>query len=280
MLLDANWFSEIHQNCGSAFSLQIKTKLYSEKSPFQTVEVYETTNFGNLMVIDGCVMLTGRDNFVYHEMMAHTVLFTHLQPKNVVIIGGGDCGTLREVLKHPNVAQVTQVDIDELVTRASEQYFPELCSSNNDPRATLLFADGIKWMQQADDNSVDVIIVDGTDPIGPGEGLFNLAFYRQCKRVLGEQGLLIQQTESPLLHLELLKATHAAMRQAGFSHTQCVQFYLPSYPSGWWTASMAGMNDLTKFRVANNSFSTEYYNAEIHQASLALPNFLRAALEK
>lgn len=281
MTLDAQWFSEVDDEADSAFSLKIKRKLHEEQSPFQKVEVYETEKFGNLMVIDGFVMLTSRDNFVYHEMMAHPILFTHPNPKNVVIIGGGDCGTLKEVLKHPKVEKVTQVDIDEAVTRASEKYFPELCESNDDPRATLLFDDGIKWMQDAPDESVDIIIVDSTDPIGPGEGLFNVPFYQQCRRVLGEQGLLIQQSESPLIHLPLLQSIHCAQREAGFATTRSIQFFTMSYPSGWWTGTIAGQGDLSQFRredAENLNFETLYYNAAVHEGSLALPTFLQKAL--
>ena len=134
--LDQGWFTEVFDSHGSAFSLMIKDKLHEVQSPYQHLEVYATETYGNLMVLDGCVMLSTRDNFLYHEMMAHPALFAHAAPKRVVIIGGGDCGTLREVLKHPGVEQVVQIDIDEEVTRASQRYFPELTASNDDPRAT------------------------------------------------------------------------------------------------------------------------------------------------
>src|SRR5690606_27866633 len=124
----------------------------------------------------------------------HPALFTHPNPKNVAIIGGGDCGSLREALKHP-VESAIQIDIDEVVTQLSLQYFPELCESNHDPRAQLLFIDGIKWMQDAPAASLDIIIVDSTDPLGPAVGLFNEAFYRQCHRVLKKDGILVQQSE-------------------------------------------------------------------------------------
>jgi len=141
-MLDKNWFTELCDEAGSAFSLRIRAKLHEEQTPFQKIEIYETTDFGNLMVIDGFIMLSSRDNFLYHEMMSHPVLFTHPAPKRVLIIGGGDCGTLREVLRHPDVETVEQVDIDERVTRLSEIHFPELCEANDDPRAHLHFADG------------------------------------------------------------------------------------------------------------------------------------------
>ena len=162
-----NWFTEVCEEGGSAFSLHIKERLHSEKTAFQTIDIYRTSEFGNLMVIDGFVMLSARDNFFYHEMMSHPALFTHDDPGNIVIVGGGDCGTLREVLRHESVSHALQVEIDERVTRLSEQFFPELCEANEDARAEFLFGDGIKWMAEAQDGSVDVIIVDSTDPIGP-----------------------------------------------------------------------------------------------------------------
>jgi spermidine synthase len=274
------WFTEEHSGAGSAFSLKIKRKLHEEQSPFQHHEIYETETFGNLMVLDGCTMVSTRDNFLYHEMMSHPALFTHPKPKKVWIIGGGDCGTLREVLKHNTVEEAVQIDIDERVTRLAEKYFPELCESNNDPRADLKFIDGIKWIKEAAPNSVDIIIVDSTDPVGPAEGLFNEDFYRGCFACLGEHGILVQQSESPLLHLPLIIAMRDAMKSAGFSSLQTLYFPQCIYPSGWWSATMAGKSFLSKYReqdVAKKSFETVYYNNDIHKASLAQPEFVKKA---
>lgn len=281
MHLDDNWFTEMDSHKGSAFSLHVEAKLYEEQTPFQHIAIYRTIEFGNLMVLDDIIMLTARDNFIYHEMIAHPVLFTHPKPRQVVIIGGGDCGTLREVLKHPDIEQVMQIEIDERVTRLSEQYFPELCDSNDDPRVKFCFEDGIKWIANATENSIDVIIVDSTDPLGPGEGLFTVDFYRNCRQALKPEGLLVHQSESPLLHLPLLQSMHQAMREAGFENTRSIQFPLCVYPSGWWTATLAGRADLTQFReddARNQSFKTLYYNADIQKAGFVLPNFLAEAL--
>ncbi len=136
MTLGNDWFTEIHADGGSAFSLKLTGKLHEEQSAFQRIEVFATEEYGNLMTIDGLYMVSGRDNFLYHEMMTHPVLFTHPAPKKVVIIGGGDCGTLREVLRHPGVQEVWQVEIDERVTRVAEQFFPSCARSNNDPART------------------------------------------------------------------------------------------------------------------------------------------------
>ena len=281
--LDQSWFSEIHPATGSAFSLKLKGTLHEAQSPYQRIAVHATEAFGHLMAIDGYIMLSSRDNFLYHEMMAHPALFTHPEPKRVLIVGGGDCGTLREVLKHPDVETVIQVDIDEEVTRAAERYFPELCVSNHDPRAQLRFDDGIAWVKNAERGSYDVIVVDSTDPVGPAEGLFAEPFLRDCHRALGADGLLVQQSESPLFHLDgILLPLHRALRAAGFADTHTLHFPQCVYPSGWWTATLARktgrVSDFREADAAAKPFATEYYNAEIHRAALATPEFMRRAL--
>ncbi len=277
----SEWFTEQMPSAGTAFSLKIKQKLHEEQSDFQFLEMYETETFGNLMVIDGCTMVSTRDNFFYHEMMSHPALYTHPNPKRVWIIGGGDCGTLREVLKHPSVEQAVQIDIDERVTRLSEIYFPELCESNDDPRAELKFIDGIKWVKDAEPNSVDIIIIDSTDPVGPAEGLFGAAFYRDCVACLSDNGILVQQSESALLHLNLIKEMRDAMKGAGLSYQQTLFFPQCIYPSGWWSATMASKAAFPAFReqdCLNKPFDTIYYNADIHKASLAQPEFFKKAM--
>lgn len=282
--LPSEWFTEVFQNEGTAFSLKVKGKLHEEKSEYQHIEIYSTETFGHLMVIDGCVMLTERDNFLYHEMMTHPALFTHSNPEKVVVIGGGDCGTLKEVLKHSSVKEAWQVEIDERVTRLSEQYFPDLCSSNKDPRANFFFGDGIQWMADVEPGSIDVIIVDSTDPVGPAEGLFAVDFYRNCMLALSEGGLLVQQSESPLLHSQtIIKTAHKDMKDAGFKHVHTLPFPQPVYPTGWWSATMASkQKPLTVFReedAQQKGFVTRYYNKDIHRGALAVPEFMRADLE-
>lgn len=281
MLDDHDWFTEVHQDAGSAFSLRLRRKVHEEQSPFQTIGIYETTDFGYLMVIDGCTMLSSRENFLYHEMLAHPVLFTHPDPRRVCIIGGGDCGTLREVLRHREVESAVQIDIDERVTRLAEQFFPELTVANADPRATLLFDDGIRWMREAATASLEVIIIDSTDPVGPAAGLFTDAFYRDCRRVLTPGGLLVQQSESPLYHLDILRGIHSDLRGAGFSALQTLFFPQPIYPSGWWSATLAcrdGQLPAPRTAAADPAFTTQYYSAEIHRAALAPPPFFTRAL--
>jgi spermidine synthase len=285
MTLDERWFTEICEECGSAFSLRLTGagKLHEERTPYQTIAIYETETFGRLMTIDGFVMLTARDNFVYHEMMTHPVLFSHPAPRQVLIVGGGDCGALKEVLKHPEVERVTQVDIDERVTRLSERYFPELCASNDDPRARLEFRDALEWIKTAAPGSLDVIIVDSTDPLGPAEGLFGAAFYADCRRALAPGGLLVHQSESPWFHKDSITVPmRRAMREAGFGGLTTLFFPQCTYPTGWWTATIAGRDGPVAFtrqdEAARKPFPTRYYNVDTHRAALAVPEFLKPDL--
>jgi spermidine synthase len=280
MAVDDTWFTEADDDKGTAFSLKLGERVHSERTPYQTIDIYQTQTFGYLMVIDGCTMVSTRDNFLYHEMMSHPALNSHPDPRNVVIVGGGDCGTLREVLKHPEVKQATQVEIDERVTRLAEKYFPELCSANDDPRAALYFGDGIAWMKDAAPESLDVIIIDSTDPVGPAEGLFGKKFYVDCLRALRPGGLLVQQSESPLLHQTLIGEMHAAMRDAGFAQTRLLQFPQPIYPTGWWSGSIAQKTAgaLAARLHGVEVLDTQYYNADIHCAAFAVPNFMRSVI--
>ena len=279
VLNENNWITELCEEGASAFSLKSRANVYTQQSEFQKVEVFDTVGYGKLMMIDGFNMLSSRDNFLYHEMMSHPALYTHRAPRRVAIIGGGDCGTLREVLKHPEVERVTQIDIDETVTRAAELHFPELCASNADPRAQLLFRDGIRWVEETVPGSLDLIIVDSTDPIGPGEVLFSPAFYAACHSALDDDGIIVQQSESPLIHQELLRRMYRDLLSADFADVRTLFFPQPIYPTGWWSATLGSKDSkLDRFReqdAANAGFETHYYNAQIHRAAFAQPEFFR-----
>ena len=279
MALDKNWYTEEWAGQGSAISLKIKNKVHEEQSSYQKIEIYETETFGTLMTLDGLVMVTDRDNFVYHEMMTHPALFTHPNPKRVLIIGGGDCGTLREVLKHKSVELAEQVELDERVTRVSEKFFPELCESNHDPRAKLHFTDGIKWVADAKPESYDVIIIDSTDPVGPAAGLFSETFYKNCFRALRSQGIVVGQSESPLFHADLIRSVQKSLKASGFGEVATLFFPQCTYPSGWWSATMAAkkiaLKDFRAHDAAAKAFGTRYYNRDIHGAALVSPEFLR-----
>ena len=281
MKLDGGWFTEVAAEEGVALSLQGR-RLQVEQTPYQTVEIYETDSFGTMMVIDGCVMVTDRDSFIYHEMLAHPVLFAHPAPRRVLIIGGGACGTLREVLKHKDVESVVQVELDERVTRLAELHFPELTEANADPRAKFSFGDGIPWVRDAADESLDVIIIDSTDPVGPAEGLFSQGFYHECLRVLRADGLLVQQSESPFYYPETIVDMRRRLHAAGFMDVRTLTFPQPTYPSGWWSATMAKkdgrLNSFRRRDAEEKPFPTRYYSAAVHETAFVLPPFLREAI--
>jgi len=273
------WFTEICPQANSAFSLAYTEKLHDEQTDFQRIEIYQTEHFGKLMVIDGCTMLSQRDNFIYHEMMTHPALFNHPNPKHIAIVGGGDCGTLQEVAKHRGIESITQIEIDQRVTHLAEEYFPELCSANDDPRVNFTFADAIQWMQEADENSLDVIIIDSTDPVGPAEGLFQSDFYQQCRKALRADGMIVQQSESPLIHWEsITQPMKKEMHAAGFNAVQTLFFPVPIYPTGWGSATIAAASELHLVRdkqAKNLEFETKYYNYETHLSAFTTPQFLK-----
>lgn len=279
-----DWFIEYFKPTGSAIGYRISDHLDHVVSDYQTIDIYQTTDWGKLMVIDGAVMLTSRDNFLYHEMLTHPALFIHPNPQHIVIVGGGDCGSLRETLKHLTVQSVTLCDIDEVVTRMAEKHFPELCHSNQDPRAEIRFGDGCAYVRQLPSQSVDLIIVDSTDPVGPAEGLFNHAFYSDCMRALKQDGLLVQQSESPLGLIDLIKQMHNEMRRADFSSLRTLPFPQPCYPTGWWSVTIASKNPHFSFERRHNShhfsIETQYYCSSIHQAAIKPPPFLACALNQ
>ncbi len=275
------WFTETVDDEGVAFSLATDDELHDEHSDYQHIQVFRTRQWGRLLVLDGCVMLTERDEFLYHEMMAHPALFAHREPRRVAIVGGGDCGILREVLRHPEVEHAQQVELDERVTRVVETHFPDLCTANEDERAELRFTDGLRWIRDVEPGSLDVVIVDSTDPVGPAAGLFTKAFLADVRRALGPGGVVVQQSESPLLHRHsVIQPLHESAWQAGFDGIHTLTFPVPSYPSGWWSATlMVNGGDPRNFRESDSEekiFETYYYNADIHRAALAVPELLRS----
>ncbi|PCJ17507.1 MAG: spermidine synthase [Gammaproteobacteria bacterium] len=275
-----DWYTERFISEGSSIGLQLTQTLHKEQSAFQSIEIYETSHFGNLLVLDGCIMLTEKDNFIYHEMMAHPALFSHPSPSQVAIIGGGDCGTLKEVLKHKDVEKVVQVEIDQRVTELCQRFFPQLCESNNDPRAEFYFGDGIQWVEGTPNNSLDLLIIDSTDPVGPAEGLFSQGFYQACFEALKPGGVLVLQSESPFYHSHtIIKDMKLKLKACGFENSITRLFPQPVYPSGWWSCTASyksapqGSNEHAMKRA--KTFATDYYNAEIHFASQAQPEFMR-----
>lgn len=276
-------FTEEYPEVGAAFSMNVKELLYRGRSEFQKIEVIETTHFGRVLLIDDLVMLTERDEFIYHEMIAHVPLYVHPQPGSVLIIGGGDGGTVREVLRHPEVEQVHLVDIDRKVSEVCLEYMPSVASKLLSPKVTCRFEDGVAYVKNSS-HKYDVIIIDSTDPINVGEGLFTTDFYRDCFALLNEDGVLVNQAESPVFTGEWVQSIARKLKSV-FPKLFFYQAHIPSYPSGHWLFGFASkkyhpLKDYREDRYRQDQLELKYYNSDLHFGAFALPNFVRKLIEE
>jgi len=270
------WFSDEHTD-HARLSLRVERQLFSAESEYQRIDVLESTEFGKVLVVDGDLMLTEKDEFIYHEMIAHVPLFLHPNPERVLIIGGGDGGVARECVRHDCVKEVTMVEIDGKVVELAKQYLPTISKAmiENNPKLTVKIGDGIGFMAEAEDY-YDVIIVDCSDPIGPGEGLFTEEFYKNTLKALKADGLFVQQTESPMLHQPLVEKVFGYVNNH-FPIARLYTAYIPIYPAGMhcFTVGSKKYDPLTWKPNREQNFETKYYNKDIQKAAFALPNFVK-----
>jgi spermidine synthase len=269
------WFIENYEDRAS-LGIKADGKIVDEQSPYQRIEIYETPYFGKLLTLDGFAMLSEKGEFVYHEMMAHPALCSHPDPKQVLVIGGGDGGVVREVLKHTSVQRVVLCEIDERVTRVCQEYLPTVASSLNDSRVDLVFQDGFDYLNQFKD-TFDVIITDSTDPIGPAAKLFKETYYRLVKKALKPDGIMISQSESAWLYEDILKGMTREICLV-FKHVKTYRAEVPVYPPGFMITFGSDQHRLENFdrkRSTNLSESCRYYDSDIHLSALVLPKFAR-----
>lgn len=275
-----DWYDEVFDN-HTRLGLRVKDRLYSAKSPFQKIEVIDTVGFGRVLVIDGVFMTSEYDEFLYHEMLAHPALTTAPAQQRVLVIGGGDGGTVREVLRHPGVQQCVMIEIDEQVVEASKQYLPSIGTAWDDPRLDLRFIDGIEYVKESDDAKYDVILLDGTDPVGPGAALFDISFYEGCKRMLKPAGVMALQSESPLLMMNVFASTQSKLRSV-FNEVHPYLGPVPLYCTGTWSwtwcSDQGSPLEPIPERQAAVVSGCKSYNEALHQAAFALPNYVRRAL--
>ena len=270
----SDWVFEIHEK-HSAVGFRHSKILLDQQSPFQRVQVFQTRSHGVMLFTDGVVMTSEADEFIYHEMIAHVPLFTHPDPRHVLIIGGGDGGAAREVLKHPSVEKCVMAEIDPLVASASRKYLPFTAKGLNHPRLKILFQDGADFIQNQT-NVFDVILIDSGDPVGPAKKLFTKKFYKSLFAALKEDGLLAAQGESPFYNLKfqknLLSNAGGLFKTAGFYH-----YANMTYPCGLWSFLFASKkyHPLKAAPSVPSSMSLRYYNAEMHRAAFARPEFLK-----
>ncbi|TWI59742.1 spermidine synthase [Halalkalibacter nanhaiisediminis] len=267
------WFTE-KQTERFGITAKIKRTLHSEKTDFQQLDVIETEEFGNMLVLDGMVMTTEKDEFVYHEMVAHVPLFTHPNPKHVLVVGGGDGGVIREVLKHPSVEKATLVEIGGKVIEYSKTYLPSIAGALDDERVDVQIDDGFMHIAQAKD-AYDVIMVDSTEPVGPAVKLFEKGFYEGIAKALKEDGIFVAQTDNPWFHSELVTKVYMDVKEI-FPITRLYTANIPTYPSGLWTFTI-GSKKHDPLEVEESRFhdiETKYYTKDLHKAAFALPKFV------
>lgn len=271
------WYTE-KQTPNVGFSCKIKETLYRSKTQFQEIAVLDTLQFGRMLVLDGMVQTTLVDEFIYHEMITHVPMRTHPCPIHVLIIGGGDGGAVREIAKYPEVSKITLVEIDGQVVEASRNYLPEISCSLQDPRVEIKILDGVEYIQSIK-NSVDVIVVDSTEPIGPAVGLFGLPFYESICKALKEDGIMVVQTESPFFNADLIKGAYSRIKTI---FPQCYLYLapVPTYPGGYWSF-MLGTKKYSPLQPEGNYLppGMRYYTPEVHKSAFTLPHFVQELLQ-
>jgi spermidine synthase len=274
---DGQFFTE-EQTPSVNFSLRVRRRLYSKRTTYQQLDLVETEEFGRLLALDGKIMLTERDEHFYHEMLVHPALLTHTEPKTVLVIGGGDGGTVREVLQHRSVEHVLWVEIDEEVINAARQHLPSVCAGVfEDRRVELRVMPGEELIAQFNE-ALDVIIVDSTDPIGPAVPLFQPPFFQAAAKALRHGGIYVSQCGTPFFHPEQVGTIHNHLRQI-FFHTRLYLGFVPCYPA-IWSYCLACKIPLTvpieiiMRRWQESALETTYFTPEIYYASAVLPRFL------
>lgn len=272
----------------SGITFGVDDVLFNADSEYQQVRVLQTDAFGRLLTLDGLVMLTDRDEFVYHEMIAHPALCVLDSPKRVLVIGGGDGGTVREVLRHQSIEQVDLVEIDQMVIDVSREFFPAVSSALDDERLSIRVEDGAAFVRNAAGGHYDLVVVDSTDPVGFAEALFGEDFYRDCFRILSDHGILVSQTESPFdrIFRDSIREANRFLKSV-FSEVAQYLAHIPTYPLGMWSFTMASKHhhptrdfdvDAAKDRLAPFNHELQYYHAELHRAAFELPLFVQRML--
>lgn len=256
----------------------IKDIIYTEETPYQSLAVVDTIELGRALVLDGAVQTTIKDEFYYHEMIAHVPLLTHPAPESVLIIGGGDGGTAREVLKHKGIKRVDLVEIDERVVAVCRKYLPELSCSFDDSRMNLIIADGVKYMQNPE-LEYDVIIIDSSDPVGVATALFSSDFYKNAYKSLKTDGLMVAQTDTPCFNADFFQKIYSRM-SAHFPLTKVYLNCVPSYISGFWSFTLGSKKYDPVLDYRRESLSTRYYTPELHKACFVLPRFIEDLINR
>ncbi len=277
------WYSENHSR-DVRFSVRVDKQLYSGNTEFQRIDVMTSEELGTFLTLDGLMMVAEKDEFIYHEMIVHVPMAVNPDIKNVLVIGGGDGGTVSRLVRYRTIEKIDLVEIDSEVTRVCRRFFPKLTAGLDDKRVNILFEDGLKFIR-GKRGEYDLIIVDSTDPFGPGEGLFTREFYGNCARALADGGIMVNQHESPYYqdYADSLIRTHSRIKGV-FKVHRIYQAHIPTYPSGHWLFGFASnrfdpVADFDPDRWNSLGLKTKYYNTELHKGCFALPNYVKELLD-
>ncbi|AGC69285.1 spermidine synthase SpeE [Thermoclostridium stercorarium subsp. stercorarium DSM 8532] len=278
------WFSENYAD-GVVFSIKVNKQLASVKSEFQQIDVYDSDDLGRILVIDDYLMLTEKDEFIYHEMLVHVPMAVHPKVEQILVIGAGDGGIVRELTRYDYVKKIDLVEIDEMVIKVCREFFPQIASKFDDARVNIHIQDGLEYVKYCQ-NQYDLIIVDSTDPVGPGEALFTEDFYRNCYKALKDDGIMVNQHESPFYPIDVagMKKAHKKIYRV-FDISEVYQAHIPTYASGHWLFGFASKKyhptrDFNADRWNSLGIKTKYYNTDLHIGAFALPNYVKELLKE
>ena len=278
------WYTEKHTE-NVHFTVKVDRQLYCGRSEFQRIDIFESPEFGRFLTLDGLLMLTERDEFVYHEMIVHVPMAVNPAAKRVLVIGGGDGGAVRELTRYPGIGHIDLVEIDREVVEACKKYLPQTAGKLDDPRVSIYYEDGLRFIRDRRDE-YDLILVDSTDPFGPGEGLFTKEFYGNCYKALSPDGILVNQQESPFYKSDAVAMQRAHQRIVqSFPISRVYQAHIPTYSSGHWLFGFASkryrpVEDLKAEEWERLGLMTRYYNTKLHVGAFSLPTYVNEMLRE
>ncbi len=276
------WFTENHTP-NVRLSIRTDRQLYGARSAFQRIDIFESLEFGRFLALDGYMMLTEKDEFIYHEMITHVPMAVHPSARRILVIGGGDGGAVRELTRYSCVESIDLVEIDPMVVEASREYLPFTACGLGDPRVRIHYEDGVKFVRRRE-SAYDLIIVDSTDPFGPGEGLFTREFYGSCYMALKDDGIMVNQHESPFYPNDAAAMQRAHKRIVeSFPISRVYQAHIPTYPSGHWLFGFASkkyhpLDDLRAAEWNSLGITTNYYTTKLHEGCFYIPAYVERML--
>ncbi|MDD6795068.1 MAG: polyamine aminopropyltransferase [Clostridiaceae bacterium] len=272
------WYTEEHSK-DVRFSIKVNKQIFTKESKFQRIDILESEEFGRILTLDGLIMVTEKDEFIYHEMITHVPMAVNPNIKKVLVIGGGDGGCVRELTRYKTIEVIHMVEIDADVVEACKEYMPSTACKFNDERVKIFYEDGLRFVRRKE-NEYDLIIVDSTDPFGPGEGLFTKEFYGNCYKALTDSGILVNQHESDYYndYAKSMKRAHKRIQEV-FPICEIYQAHIPTYPSGHWLFGFASkkfdpLRDFKEEEWNKLNLQTKYYNTKLHRGAFALPNYV------